>query len=352
MVNLETATSVLVTSDVHLGDKFCRRDNFSNWLLSIFESRKKGKLPYLRALIILGDFFDLIWNAVENLCSNNNFIEIYELLQALRNNGIEIIFVLGNHEISTWGFYNWEFSHRKKSFLEKLEINDFSFGFLNENIVCQYVILSHNSINKPVLALFDSIYDIKFGEHGQISSGAANREIILKHKPLIDEYCYFMAHGYQFENKFLHHMFLAPLWKSFVEDDNERDVLNEFGYGFKQLNMDITPENIERVASNNNIDISEFPTNKIKKDLSKLDKRLKHDGRNINYEIYHQQITEFMKVERLQQITHVIFGHSHVSETSQIEGLTILNASCWIKNKESYYIEIYTDGNSKVKEVI
>jgi len=96
MVNLETATSVLVTSDVHLGDKFCRRDNFSNWLLSIFESRKKGKLPYLRALIILGDFFDLIWNAVENLCSNNNFIEIYELLQALRNNGIEIIFVLGN----------------------------------------------------------------------------------------------------------------------------------------------------------------------------------------------------------------------------------------------------------------
>lgn len=116
MVYLETTTSVLIISDVHLGDKFCRRKDFSSWLSSIFESRKKGKLPYLRALIILGDFFDLIWNAVENLCSNNNFIEIYELLQAIRNKGIEIIFVLGNHEISTWGLYNWDFHTEKHRF--------------------------------------------------------------------------------------------------------------------------------------------------------------------------------------------------------------------------------------------
>ncbi|KKM72549.1 hypothetical protein LCGC14_1419430 [marine sediment metagenome] len=172
------------------------------------------------------------------------------------------------------------FSYRKTSFLEKLEINNFSFDFLNESTICQYVILSLNSINKPVLALFDSIYDIEFNKYGQISSEAANREIILKQKSLTDECCYFMAHGYQFENKLLHHIFLAPLWKSFVEDDNERVVLNELWYGLKQLNIDITPENIERVASNNNIDLSEFSTNKIKRDLSKLDKRLNHDGRN------------------------------------------------------------------------
>lgn len=350
MLYLERITSVIVISDVHLGDIYCRIEDISYFLSSIVENRISGKLPYLRALVILGDFFDLIWSTCENLCCNNKFIEIYELLQAIRNNGVEIIITLGNHEISTWGYYNIEFKKRKISFLERLRNNGFYFDFLNKLTICQYVILGQNSRNETVLALFDSIYRIEFNKHGQIISDEGYREIILKHKALIKDYCYFMVHGYQFEDWLLHHIFLAPMWKSFVEDDNERVILNELWYKFKQENVNITTENIEQVVSNMDIDISEFSLEKIKWNLSKIDKNLKHGGRNIKNEVYHEKIMQFMESERYKPITHIIFGHSHECDISLKEDLTILNTGCWIKDKKPSYIEIYIDGSSRFKE--
>ena len=352
MIYFEIITSVLVVSDVHLGDKFCKREDFSYFLSSILESRIYGKLPSLRALVILGDFFDFIWSTCENLCNNNIFVEIYELLQAIKNNCVDIIISLGNHEISIWVFYNIEFEKRKIAFLERLRNNKFYFSFLNELTICQYVILGQNSRNETVLALFDSIYDIEFNKYGQVISDDGYREIILKHKALLNDYCYFMVHGYQFEDWLFHHTILAPIWKSFVEDDNERVILNELWYEFKQENLDITTENIERIVSTMDIDISEFSSKKIEQDLSKIDKKLKHNGRNIKNEVYHDKIKQFMAFEKYMPITHIIFGHSHESDLSLIEDLTMLNTGCWVKGKKPSYIEIYLDGRSRVKDFL
>ena len=230
MFHIDNSTLILVLSDVHLGDIYCRRDEFFNFLSIILESRMKGKIPHLRALVILGDFFDLIWSTIENLSWSKEFTDIYNILQTIKNNGIDIIIALGNHEIPTGGFYNLEFEKRKKVFLEKLRVNGFYYNFLNESTICQYVILGQNSLNKTVISLFDSIYDIEFNEFGLILREVDKRTIILEHDKLMNKFPYFMTHGYQFEGWFRHHIFLAPIWDSYVEEDMERVLLNELWF--------------------------------------------------------------------------------------------------------------------------
>ncbi len=308
-------------------------------------------LPYLKALVILGDFFDLIWNTIENLCSNKVFVDIYNILQAINNNGVEIIFALGNHEIPTGGFYNFEFEKRKKDFLEKLRVNRFYYNFLNEFTVCQYVIFGQNSSNNTVISVFDSIYDIQFNELGLILRENDKGTIILENKNLKNSYQYFMAHGYQFEAWFKHHFFFAPVWKSFVEEDVERVLLNELWYGLKQFNLLITDENIEYVASERKLDISDFSPSRMEKDLIKIDKRLHNNGRNIKNEIYFRRILQFLEKYSLQPITHVIFGHSHETDVSNVNNVVMMNAGCWVADKTPSYIEIHIDGDFRVKKI-
>ncbi len=120
---------ILVLSDVHLGDIYSRRDEFFKFLSIILELRISGKIPLLRAIVILGDFFDLVWSTIANLVWNREFTEIYDDLQAINNRGVEIMIALGNLKIPAGGFYNIAFEDRKKSFLEKLEVNGFNYNF-------------------------------------------------------------------------------------------------------------------------------------------------------------------------------------------------------------------------------
>ncbi len=350
MFHIDNSASILVLSDVHLGDIYCRRDEFSKFLSNILESRMSGKIPYLRALVFLGDFFDLIWNTIENLASSKEFMDIYSILQAINNNDVEIIIALGNHEIPTGGFYNIEFEKRKKVFLEKLRGNGFYYNFLNEFTVCQYVILGQNSSNKTVISLFDSIYDIEFNEFGLILRENDKRTIILTHEKQMNKYQYLMTHGYQFEGWFKHHIFLAPVWESFVEEDMERVLLNELWYGLKQLNLLITDENIEHVASEKNLDISDFSSSKIEKNLTKIDKKLAYNGRNIKNDAYFKRIPLYLKKNSLKHITHVIFGHSHEIGMNNDSNIIMLNTGCWVADKTPSYIEIHTDGEFKVRQ--
>ncbi|NVM34298.1 MAG: metallophosphoesterase [Candidatus Lokiarchaeota archaeon] len=350
MIHIDNDTLILVLSDVHLGDIYCRRDDFLSFLSFIHESRVSGNLQHLRALVILGDFFDLIWSTIENLSNNKDFNKIYNILQAIRNNSVEIVIALGNHEIPTGGFYNLEFEERKMLFLEKLRLNGFYYNFLNEFTVCQYVILGQNSSNKTVISLFDSIHDIEFNGFGLILREDDKRTIILEHIKLMNKYQYFMTHGYQFEGWFKHHIFLAPVWESFVEENIERVLLNELWYELKQLNLLITDENIEHVASERNLDISDFSSSRIERDLIKIDKKLAYNGRNVKNNIYFRRILQFLKKYSLQPITHVIFGHSHEIGMSNVNNIIMMNAGCWVADKTPSYIEIHNYGDFRVKQ--
>ena len=52
-------------------------------------------------LIILEDFFDLLATSFEDLCSNEQYFQIYNELDQIKKQKIEVILTLGNHEIST-----------------------------------------------------------------------------------------------------------------------------------------------------------------------------------------------------------------------------------------------------------
>lgn len=351
MSHFEKTASVIVVSDIHLGDKYGRTREFYNFLSSIIEDHKNGRLPDFQVLVILGDFFDFIWRSIENLCENNEFIEIYALLQTLKYDGIDIILVLGNHEIATWGFYNLLFEKRKKEFLEKLRVNGFHFSFLNEISTCQYIVLGKNKRDETVLSLFDSKHDVKFNAYNQIISESNNREISLKHDAFTHEYCYFMTHGYQFADWIFHHFVVAPIWGSLIGDNIERGVLNELYYEIRNRFDDITTENIKRVASEKRIDISQFSPELLMNDLTKIEKRLSQEGSSVKNEVYHKNIIQYINTDQFKPVTHVIFGHSHESDVSRFGNLTILNSGCWITDKDPSYIEINIDGTSKVKSI-
>lgn len=92
---------VIVISDIHLGDLYCKISKFELFLANLFQDIGRGNLPQLKTLIILGDTFDIIMNTFRNLCNNPEFKRIYDLLYTIKNQGVYIVFVLGNHEIPT-----------------------------------------------------------------------------------------------------------------------------------------------------------------------------------------------------------------------------------------------------------
>jgi len=128
-------TLAIIISDVHLGDIYCKLDEFEFFLSRLLKRIQHGDLPYLKTVILLGDFFDIIMTSVWDLCNNQKYIRIYEILQKINYHDILTVFVLGNHEIYTTGFYNFYFNFRKKKFLDQMRENGFYFDFLNENVI-------------------------------------------------------------------------------------------------------------------------------------------------------------------------------------------------------------------------
>ncbi len=113
----------------------------------------------LKALIILGDFFDLCTELPKTLLDNEDIGKIFNLLLDLRDKlNINLIFVLGNHEIPVTGNYNDKFQQRKIKFLKKFK--DSKYGMLfNEEYFCQFVLLRKQNGN-DTLCLYDSKQDI------------------------------------------------------------------------------------------------------------------------------------------------------------------------------------------------
>tara|TARA_B100000959_G_C14751547_1_gene529407 strand:- start:62 stop:790 length:729 start_codon:yes stop_codon:yes gene_type:complete len=70
-------------------------------------------------LIIGGDFFDF-WFEYRGYIPTQ-FIEIFERLKDLKNHGIEIYYILGNHDYWDFGFFNKIFS--TKTFRKECHIN-------------------------------------------------------------------------------------------------------------------------------------------------------------------------------------------------------------------------------------
>ena len=163
---IDYTTMVIVISDVHLGGIYCRIEEFENFLDNLIREVRNKKFPFLGKLIILGDFLDLLTSSYSALSGNNNVKRILDLLDIL-NTHMDVIIALGNHEISTIN-YDTNFSEYKRDFIEGFTEAGLNYNFLEEENLCQYIVIGKNVRNDIVLSLFDSKKDIEFNQNNQI----------------------------------------------------------------------------------------------------------------------------------------------------------------------------------------
>lgn len=292
MIEFNRNTLAIVISDIHIGNESSRIQEFTEFLDVILQNVIEGKLPFLRTLIILGDFFDLLATSFEDICFNEKYFQIYNELDQIKKQKIKLIFVLGNHEISTSLFYNLQFTGRKKRFLRNFEYYLFPFDFLTLDTVCQYAILVTDDDN-IYLGLFDSIHDALFTWFHLAKGSFLNNET------------YFMCHGYQFEDKEYHHI-ATGLW----------DRVRNSSEGWKKF--------WTHVWSN------------IKSLLQKSD----------NSRFYDNIIKNLENTDN--PYSHIIFGHTHNCEIKESK---ILNTGCWLKDSNPSYLEISIDGSCELYKI-
>lgn len=293
MVRFKIDTLAIVVSDIHIGNEFSRLYEFTAFLKDILVMKINNNLPFLRGLIILGDLFDLNASSYDDLCSNNQYFGIYTLLDELKNNDVSIILALGNHEISTSGFYNLQFARRKKKFIELFKENFFSYDFLTKEDLCQYLILTSVD-NNIYLGLIDSIYEEPF------------RWIHFANKSFVNDEYYFMTHGYQFEDKDIHHL-ITGWWDFGKTISNEwKSIFTSFWANLKNA---LGPREFSRFYKN-------ITTSRENEDIP---------------------------------FSHIIFGHTHKCE---IKDVRKINTGCWLKDTNPSFLAIYIDGACNLFEIL
>jgi len=221
MHTINDDTIVLGLSDVHLGAYINHHTlliYYFDKILENYKLQKKDQKKKLQVIIILGDFFDIIMESVRDYCktipypggftkgdryANNigyqyadtktkNYTRIFEQLRSLKENGIQIYFTLGNHEINILGNLDKKYYKRKKKLLDEFSKNNFKYSKLfNLDNIWQYYILKADN-REWKLGFYDS--------RKAIIESSEKNIYTFKGVQAPDKQCNcLMTHGIQFE---------------------------------------------------------------------------------------------------------------------------------------------------------
>lgn len=339
---------LICVSDVHLNggnNKFAEFLQFLKEIITKIESDKKFSQKF-KALIVLGDFFDMMMDGAYNLTIRNR--EIYEKLSKIVELGKKTIFILGNHEISVSTDYNKHFRKRKMQLISHFERVNFAPNFLKDNFVAQYISLAPNPQNKWELALYET---------NRIDLPAFTKlDLDEKNYGQKDYYC-LMCHGYQFY-KVETHFYGVFVWNSLLNaKDSTKETIN-FIYnesGIRELVRQGLTETsskirdaynkwkekneknknfIEKVKTMNDIVFKKLFFQMVKFEVER--RKFKNDDR---------QILKYLNDRQFQKVNHVIYGHTHVAGMTNPENKIIVNTGAWQNVEFASYAEIYDDGS-------
>ena len=346
----ETKPKILVVSDLHLGSLDSERDLFIQFLQTIISGEFGNEL---QALIILGDFIDLCMDVPERILKREKIQEIFKLLLDIKKS-INLIFVLGNHEIPVTGDYDEKFKRREHKFLRKFKNSDFSELF-NVELYCQYLLLKKWN-NEDMLLLYDS--------RDQIESNPI-KKIKIEGLDLDSDYRCFMTHGYQFDSK-IYRFFVGQIWKSLISN-NKFEVKETYDYfwnevikegrkikpiTFKQMKQELVKPKDMSIES---IDVLFSELSPLEFNLIKTNIRImKKWERASNPDYYFDEIKEFLEDDEynFSKINHVIYGHTHHSGVSygniNNQEVEILNSGSW-QHMQPSYVEIISRGRMNLK---
>lgn len=138
--------SVIILSDIHLNGPNNKHLEFLKYLHVLNEKLNLNSQPFLKCLIISGDFFDLLKHGYQELKNNPLNIAIFEELNKLGEKQIEILYNLGNHEISVFG----NFTDSKRDFVEKITTYQIPLNSLHERNIAQYIVLTDKNTTRQI----------------------------------------------------------------------------------------------------------------------------------------------------------------------------------------------------------
>ncbi|MHA2266576.1 MAG: metallophosphoesterase [Promethearchaeota archaeon] len=347
----EIKPKILVVSDVHLGSLDSEKDLFIQFLNHIINGEFGNEL---QAFIILGDFIDLCMDLPQTILRRKKIQEIFTLLLEIKKK-MNLVFLLGNHEIPVTGFYDDKFEHRKEKFLNKFRNNKFKELFNNE-LYYQYALLKKDNTDN-LLCLYNS--------REQIENDPVRTVKIIDLNLDYDYRC-FMAHGYQFEND-VYRFIVGQLWKSLISS-NKFEVKETHDYfwnyiikngrkikpiRFKDMKEELAKlkrkpiESMDAIFSE--LNILEF--NFIKASMRVMKKWYRVASKP---DYFLDEIKDFLEDANydFSKINHVIFGHFHYKDKSTIlinqRQVEIINDGSW-QHMQPSYVEICNEGKLYLK---
>ncbi|MHA1985399.1 MAG: metallophosphoesterase [Promethearchaeota archaeon] len=348
----EIKPKILVVSDVHLGSFNIEEDLFIQFLNRIINGEFGNEL---QALIILGDFVDLCTDLPRTILGSKKVKEIFTLLLEIKKK-MNLVFLLGNHEIPVTGNYDNKFEHRKKKFLDKFSNSTFKELFDHE-LYYQYIILKKWN-NKDMLLFYNSREQIENNPIGEVE---------IKGIDLDPNYNCFMVHGHQFESE-LYRFFVGQLWKSLIKSDKYevKETYDYFwnqiikngrkikGISFEQMKEELAQlkeKSIEEMDS----DFSELSNTEFKFYKTQM-RVMKGYQRETKLSHFLDDIKDFLEDERydMAKINKVIFGHFHYKAqtftTINRQQVEVINDGTWQFMPPSY-LEICNNGRVYLKSI-
>jgi UDP-2,3-diacylglucosamine pyrophosphatase LpxH len=352
---------IIVVSDIHLGGGSTKFEEIIKFFTLILQKLKNDTkfAKNLKAIIILGDFLDVLMDSVRRI--THIFQALFVLINQIQENGVEIIYVLGNHEISVSGNYNKTFNSQKRTLLEKLQLNDCKMTFLDDFNICQYVSLTHPD-NMWELALYDAVEQIEQDPIRTINFGLENKTPAKKRNNVPIKYL--MTHGYQFY-RIQTQLFAITVWNNLLEaKDSTKEtinrVYNESGvYDVIKAGREITDGYIKKILEKfkeKNSKKKDFIKNKIESIKNVFLKKIlldmgKSDNLRNKIKNDEKKILAYLKKKlRFALYNNVIYGHTHEMGENTVKGIHIMNTGAWQHVAIPSYIEIYSDGKASLKE--
>ena len=346
----EFKPKILVASDIHLGSLDSERELFIQFLKDIINGEFGEKL---QVLIILGDFIDLCMDIPERILKREKIKEIFTLLLDIKKS-INLIFVLGNHEIPVTGDYDEKFKRRELKFLLKFKNSDFSELF-NVELYCQYLLLKKWN-NEDMLLLYDS--------RDQIENNPI-KIIKIEGLDLDTDYSCLMTHGHQFDSD-MYRFFVGQIWKSLISN-KKFEVKETYDYFWNEVIKEgrkIKPITLKQMKqelvklknmSIESIEVLFSELSNLEFNLIKTNMRImKKWERASNPDYYFDEIKEFLEDDEydFSKINHVIYGHTHHSGVSygniNNQEVEILNSGSW-QHMQPSYVEIISKGKMNLK---
>ncbi len=372
---------LLLVSDVHIGALRTNISLFNDFLRSLIEGLENRSLENLKALIILGDCFDLIMDTHEDFFEYKIFDEILENFNSLHEREeFNLVFALGNHEVSVKNDYDKTFSTERSDLVNEFnKIKDKlnrPYTFFNDKIFSQYVIIKNDESNEPQLLLYDT--------KEEIAKGSKIKPIPLKIKaPEETDHNILLCHGFQFDPNLSYfsgiwHFCLKVtskiikeiadgIWNGFFK------VIYKGGQRLKQFVEDkiksMIDETSRKYVKKNKLTINkQLNTEIYTLIMKKLESDLKRDkietNKPFNEHIYTEFIPTLKRFGYNEDFSHIIFGHTHRRrgipllrkkrpeiqrfEGSQMEDTKILNTGAWQHVDFPSFIQINTDWEFKL----